>query len=139
MAREISHPGIADQLRAFSMTACRDKIRPEIIPYFQSIKDVEPGREVAIIQVDMGWAVHSLWHNNRHMYYIRVGSQIREASPQELERLFQQRGAFRIEIRPISGSSLSDLDLRRLTQYFAEIRQQATPIRMTRKLGTLSW
>jgi ATP-dependent DNA helicase RecG len=109
------------------MTACRDKIRAEIIPYFQSIKDVEPGREVAIIQVDMGWAVHSLWHNNRHMYYIRVGSQIREASPQELERLFQQRGAFRIEIRPISGSSLSDLDLRRLTQYFAEIRQQATP------------
>ena len=88
------------------MIACRDKIRPEIIPYFQSIKDVEPGREVAIIQVDMGSAVHSLWHNDRHMYYIRVGSQIREASPQELERLFQQRGAFRIEIRPISGSSI---------------------------------
>jgi ATP-dependent DNA helicase RecG len=63
------------------------------------------------------------------MYYIRVGSQSREASPQELERLFQQRGAFRIEIRPITGSSLSDLDLRRLTQYFAEIRQQATPER----------
>jgi ATP-dependent DNA helicase RecG len=114
-------------LEEWVMTTCRDKIRPEIIPYFQWIRDVEPGRHVAVVQVEMGWAVHSVWHNHRHLYYIRVGSQSREPSPEELERLFQQRGRFRIEMRPVSGSSIADLDLRRLTQYFRQIRAQNAP------------
>jgi ATP-dependent DNA helicase RecG len=116
------------KLEEWVMTLCRDKIRPEIIPYFQLLKNVEHEGDVAVVQVDMGWAVHSLWHNNRHIYYIRVGSQSREPSTQELERLFQQRDAFRIEIRPVSGSSLADLDLRRLIQYFSGIRQQVIPL-----------
>jgi ATP-dependent DNA helicase RecG len=114
-------------LEEWVMTACRDKIRPEIIPYFQWIRDVEPGKHVAVVQVERGWAVHSVWHNQRHWYYIRVGTQSREPSPEELERLFQQRGRFRIETRPVSGSSIGDLDLRRLAQYFAKVRTQQTP------------
>ncbi|MCP4156012.1 MAG: ATP-dependent DNA helicase RecG, partial [bacterium] len=74
-----------------------------------------------------GWNVHNLWHNNHRSYSIRVGSQSREASPEELERLFQQRGTFRLEIRPISGSSIDDIDRRRLRDYFIRIRQQEVP------------
>jgi ATP-dependent DNA helicase RecG len=109
------------------MTTCRDKIRPEIIPYFQWIRDVEPAKHVAVVQVERGWAVHSVWHTQRHFYYIRVGTQSREPSPEELERLFQQRGRFRVETRPVSGSSLADLDLRRLAQYFEKVRKQDAP------------
>lgn len=116
-----------DDLEQWVMNTCRDKIRPEIIPYFQWIRDVEPARHVAVVQVEAGWTVHSLWHNHRNIYYIRVGSQSREPSPEELERLFQQRGRFRVETRPVSGSSIADLDLRRLTQYFRGIRTQETP------------
>jgi ATP-dependent DNA helicase RecG len=116
------------KLEEWVMTLCRDKIRPEIIPYFQWLRNVEHEKDVAVVQIDKGWAVHSLWHNNRHTYYIRVGSQSREPSPQELERLFQQRGAFRIELHPVSGSSLADLDLRRLIQYFSGFRQQVIPL-----------
>ena len=114
-------------LEEWVMTACRDKIRPEIIPYFEIIRDVEPGKDVAVIQVERGWAVHCVWHNQHRTYYIRVGSQSREASPEELERLFQQRGAFRLELRPVSGSSLVDLDRRRLRDYFVRIRKQEVP------------
>lgn len=114
-------------LEEWVMTACRDKIRPEVIPYFELIRDVEPGKHVAVVQIEQGWAVHHVWHNNHRTYYIRVGSQSREASPEELERLFQQRGAFRLEIRPVSGSSLVDLDMRRLLDYFERIRQQSVP------------
>lgn len=106
------------------MTACRTKIRPEIIPYYELIRDVEPGKDVAVVQVDRGWAVHHVWHDQGRTYYIRVGSESREASSEELARLFQQRGAFRIELRPVSGSSLADLDLRRLGDYFGRVRQQ---------------
>jgi ATP-dependent DNA helicase RecG len=115
------------KLEEWVMSACRDKIRPELIPYFEIIRDVEPGKDVAVVLVDRGWSVHNLWHNNHRNYYIRVGSQSREASPEELERIFQQRGAFRLEVRPISGSSIKDLDLRRLRDYFVRIRQQDVP------------
>ena len=109
------------------MQACRDKIRPELIPYFEIVRDVEPGRDVAIVRVDRGWSVHHVWHDNHRTYYIRVGSTSREASQEELERLFQQRGGFRAELRPISGSGLEQLDLARLKDYFGRVRQQEVP------------
>ena len=114
-------------LEEWVMTACRDKIRPEIIPFYEEIHDVEPGKHLAIVRVDRGWTVHHVWHANHRTYYIRVGSQCREASPEELERLFQQRGAFRLETRPVSGASIQDLDLRRLKDYFQRIRTQEVP------------
>ena len=116
-----------DRLEEWIMTTCRDKIRPELIPYYEIIRDVEPGKDVAIVQVDRGWAVHNVWHNNHRTYYIRVGTQSREASAEELERLFQQRGAFRLEVRGVSGSSMNYFDYRRLNDYFQRIRSQETP------------
>jgi ATP-dependent DNA helicase RecG len=121
-------PRTYDRLEEWVMQACRDKIRPEIIPYFEVIRDVEPGKDVAIVEVERGWTVHHVWHEQHRTYYIRVGTLSREASPEELERLFQQRGAFRVEVRPVSGSSFEDLDVRRLVDYFARIRSQAVPL-----------
>jgi len=92
-----------DRSEEWVMTICRDKIRPELIPYYEIIRDVESGKDVAIVQVERGWAVHHVWHNNHRTYFIRVGTQSREASSEELERLFQQRGAFRLEVRGVSG------------------------------------
>lgn len=116
-----------DRLEEWVMTACRDKIRPELIPYFEVVRDVEPGKDVAVVRVGRGWGVHHVWHDNHRTYYIRVGTESREASPEELERLFQQRGAFRLEIRPVSGTSMLDLDRRRLRDYFARVREQEAP------------
>lgn len=114
-------------LEEWVMTTCRDKIRPSIIPFFEVIREVEPGKDVAVVSVTRGLDVHSLWHNNRNTYYIRVGTQSREPSPEELGRLFQQRGAFRAELRPVSGATLADFDRRRLRDYFGHIRQQDVP------------
>jgi ATP-dependent DNA helicase RecG len=109
------------------MTACRDKIRPEIIPYFEMVHEPVADRDVAVVDVGPGYTVHALWHNQRRQYYIRVGSECREASPEELARLFQQRGTVRAELMPVSGSTIDDLDLRRLRDYFGRIRQQELP------------
>jgi len=114
-------------LEEWVMTACRDKIRPEMIPYFETVREVEPGRDVAVVQVERGWTVHHVWHNNHRTYYIRVGSQSREASGEELERLFQQPGAFRLEIRPVSGTSAANLDRRRLRDYFGRVTNLGAP------------
>jgi len=114
-------------LEEWVMTLCRDKIRPPVIPFFETVREVEPGRDVAIVRVTRGFDVHSLWHNNRNTYYIRVGTQSREPSPEELGRLFQQRGAIRAELRSVSGATPNDLDRRRLRHYFERIRRQAVP------------
>jgi len=111
----------------FVMNACRDKIRPGLIPFYERVRDVEPGKDVVVVRVSRGRDVHTLWHDNKNAYFIRVGTQSREPTPEELGRLFQQRGSFRAELRPVSGATFADLDLRRLKNYFARIRQQAVP------------
>lgn len=116
-----------DNTEEWVMTTGRDKIRPAIIPFFEVVKDVEPGKDVGVVRVTRGFDVHALWHNNKNSYVIRVGSQSREPTPEELARLFQQRGDFRVELRPVSGAALADLDMRRLINYFSHVRQQDVP------------
>jgi ATP-dependent DNA helicase RecG len=109
------------------MNACRDKIRPGLIPFYELIRDVEAGKDVAVVRVSRGLDVHTVLHNNKNSYYIRVGTQSREPTTEELARLFQQRGNFRAELRPVSGATIADLDMRRLKNYFAFIREQDAP------------
>jgi len=116
-----------DKPEEFVMTTCRDKVRPGLIPFYEVVKDVEPGKDVAVVRVARGWDVHTLWHNNKNTYFIRAGTQTREPTTEELGRLFQQRGSFRSELRPVSGATFADLDFRRLKNYFAGVRQQEVP------------
>jgi ATP-dependent DNA helicase RecG len=116
-----------DNLEEWVMTTCRDKIRPAIIPFFEIVRNIERGKDVAVVRVTRGYDVHSLWHHNSYRYYIRVGKQSREATQEELGRLFQQRGAIRAELRPVSGATIADLDRRRLRDYFGRIREQEAP------------
>jgi ATP-dependent DNA helicase RecG len=54
---------------------CRDKIRPEVIPRIEVVRDVEPGKHVAVVMVESGYTVHCRWHNNSRDYFIRVNDQ----------------------------------------------------------------
>lgn len=116
-----------DDLEEWVLNVCRDKIRPAIIPFFEVVRGVRDNQDIAIVRVTRGYDVHALWHNNTNRYLIRAGSQSREASPEELARLFQQRGSVRAELRPVSGAVLANLDRRRLRNYFGNIRQQDVP------------
>ena len=116
-----------DDPEMFVMNTCRDKVRPGFIPFYEVVKDVEPGKDVAVVRVSCGLDVHTLWHDNKNTYFVRVGTQSREPTPEELSRLFQQRGGFRAELRPVSGATIADLDMRRLRNYFVRVRQQDVP------------
>jgi ATP-dependent DNA helicase RecG len=41
-----------DETEEWVMTVARDKIRPSITPHVQVIRDVEPGRHVAVVRVE---------------------------------------------------------------------------------------
>ncbi len=113
-------------LEEWVMNVCCDKIRPAIVPFFEVFRSVKDDNDVAIVRVTRGYDVHVLWHNNTNKYLMRVGTQSREASQEELARL-QQRGSVRAELRPVSGATLANLDRRRLRNYFGDIRQQNVP------------
>ena len=114
-------------LEEWVMNVCRDKIRPAIVPFFEVVRRVKDNHDIAIVRMTRGYDVHALWHNNTNRYLIRVGTQSREASQEELARLFQQRGSVRAELRPVSGATLANLNRRRLRNYFVDIRQQDVP------------
>ncbi|MGI9000893.1 MAG: ATP-binding protein [Pseudonocardia sp.] len=118
---------VRDDVDEWVLTCARDKVRPPLIPYVETVTDPGSGRRLAVVTVEAGYAVHAVWHNRHFSYYVRAGRQSREASPEELARLQQQRGTFRAELRPISGASIDDLDRRRLRDYFQRVRGQSVP------------
>src|SRR3990170_1236438 len=46
------HAGLRADLEEWVMTVCRDKVRPEVIPYFEIVRDIEPGKNVAVVAVE---------------------------------------------------------------------------------------
>ena len=106
---------------------CRDSIRPEVIPRIEFVRDIEPGKTVAVVGVEPGYTVHCLWQSSKRYYFIRVNDQTREPSIEELERLFQRRGNLRAELRPINSATIEHFDLHRIEDYFTRIRGQIPP------------
>jgi len=100
---------------------CRRHIDPPLVPYLTYCRDVEPGKDVAAVRVLAGPdKPYALVHRNRRNYIIRVGSTNREASREELERLFQTSGRLRYGMKPVPGSTIGDLDRRRLRDYYRQ-------------------
>ena len=58
---------------------------------------------------------------------VRAGSTTRDASDEEEMRLYMQSGRIQYDRKAMPGSSFEDFDLRRLVNYFRDIRQQEHP------------
>ena len=102
--------------------ACRAKIDPPVIPLLAWARDVVPGKDVLVVQVPQGPdKPYARVHRNRRTYFVRVGATSREASREELERLFQASGRLQYGLKPVPGADLNALDLRRLQDYFCRV------------------
>ncbi len=107
---------------------CRVKIEPPIVPHLSWVRAVEPGKDVLIVRVSQGPdKPYGRVHNNRRTYFIRVGSTSREASREELERMFQASGRVQYGLKPVPGATLEDLDRRRLRDYFGRVLGGGAP------------
>lgn len=107
---------------------CRVKIEPPIVPHLTLVRGIETGKDVLIVRVSQGPdKPYARVHNNRRTYFIRVGSTSREASREELERMFQASGRVQYGLKPVPGAALDDLDDRRLRDYFARVLGGSAP------------
>ncbi len=111
-----------ERLQEWAAEACRTKIEPPVIPNMSWLNDPETGRRVLSVGVPRGPdKPYACLHNNRKTYYIRVGDTVQEASREEMERMFQSSGRLQYGLKPVPGSHLEALDLRRLDEYFTRV------------------
>ncbi len=115
-------------LEEWVVELCRRKIEPAIIPYMSCLKNVEPGKDVLIIRIPAGPnKPYARVHNDRRNYFIRVGSTSREATQEELQRMFQALGRIQYGMKPVPGSTMQDMDFRRLKNYFSKVLEIEHP------------
>ncbi|MGD0088310.1 MAG: ATP-binding protein [Planctomycetota bacterium] len=117
-----------ERLEEWVSELCRVKITPPVIPFLSWAKEIEPGKDILAVRVPLGPdKPYARVHNDRRTYYVRVGSTCREASREELERMFQAGGHVRYGLKPVPGASLDDLDSRRLRDYFIRVLNGSVP------------
>ncbi|MDE0556189.1 MAG: putative DNA binding domain-containing protein, partial [Candidatus Poribacteria bacterium] len=113
---------IRNRLEEWVSELCRVKINPPTIPVLLWVKNAEPNRDVLAVSISRGPdKPYARVHNDRRTYYIRVGNTSREASREELERMYQESGHLRYGLKPVPGASLDAFDLRRLRDYLIQV------------------
>jgi len=96
-------------------------VHPMILPFYEEIQ-IDDQHRVAVITISQGTTKpYVVRHHGREDIYIRVGSTSRLATREQQARLFALGGMLHPELLPVSGSSLRDLSLERLTDYLATI------------------
>ena len=111
----VSRPDIETWL----MNICRENCRPALIPYFEMPELA--GKKIAVLHIPKG--INKPYQTVQGKYYIRVGSTKRLASKEELLRLFQASSLVHYDVAPVAGSSMADLDIYKLTDYFKRFYQ----------------
>lgn len=103
------------------LNAFRDKVHPQIIPYYEEI-ELEKGLRIGVITIAAGISKpYVVRHNNREEVYIRMGDRSELASREQQLRLFESCGLLYVEVLPVAGTSLSTIDKSRLTYYLQDI------------------
>lgn len=117
-----------ERLEEWVAELCRVKIEPPIIPLLAWARDAEPGRDVLAVQVTLGPdKPYARVHNGRKTYYIRVGNTSREASREELARMYQASGRVHYGLKPVPGAGLDAFEFGRLHDYLTRVREGEAP------------
>ena len=95
-------------------------IDPQIVPDYDEF--VLDDKQIAVVTVPAGSAKpYAVRQQDRTDYYIRLGDIVQRAGREQMARLFQSGGLVSVEKMPVHGSSLADLDMRRLEDYFLNV------------------
>lgn len=117
-----------DRLVEWVMEVGRTKIEPQIIPLVSWTRDIKPDRDVLAVRVTQGPdKPYACVHGGRKTYYIRVGNTSREASREELQRMYQASGHLQYGLKPVSGAEFGAFDARRLRDYLTGLGDDAVP------------
>jgi ATP-dependent DNA helicase RecG len=100
---------------------CRDEIQPSILPFIDRIA-FDSGRRVVALDVD---GKRRPYRTREGRFYVRIGSEKREASREELSVLLDEARPLRHENVPALGASLPDIDEALLWSFVREFEGDA--------------
>lgn len=108
-------------LEQWVLNAFRDKIHPQLIPFYEEIK-LADNKIVAVVSISMGLSKpYVVRHNGREDVYIRMGSRSELASREQQLRLFESGGLLHVETMPVAGTTIDNIDLERISFYLKHI------------------
>ena len=110
------------------MEIARMHLRPAAIPFWENLK-LDDGNVVGVISLpaDAPDKPYKAKRGTAWVTQVRVGTTTRDATDAEEARLYMQSGHLQYDRKPVSGATFGDLDLRRLVNYFRDLRQQGAP------------
>lgn len=117
------------QAEEWVMQVLRDNVQPSVIPFWETVAWDE-NKIVGVVTLpgdapDKPYKVRR--GSGAWVTTVRVGTTTRDASREEEARLYMQSGYLQYDRKPVPGASLDDLDRRRLTDYFRNVRGQKCP------------
>jgi ATP-dependent DNA helicase RecG len=117
-----------EQAEEWVMGAARTHLRPAAIPFWETL-DWGDGKVVGVVSLpaDAPDKPYKFMRGSAWVTQIRVGTTSRDASDDEEARLYMQSGRLHYDRKPVPGASLGDFDMRRLVDYFRDVRRQICP------------
>jgi ATP-dependent DNA helicase RecG len=96
----------AESVQEELVRICREEIQPPLVPYIDRIA-FDNGRRVVALDVD---GKRRPYRTRDGRYYLRIGSEKREASREELSGLLDEARPIRYENVPVAGATIKDID-----------------------------
>jgi ATP-dependent DNA helicase RecG len=100
---------------------CREDVQPPIFPYVDRIA-FDNGRRVVALDIE---AKRRPYRTTEGRFYLRVGSDKREATPEELSDLFDEARPVRLENLPALRATLTDIDEAHVWSFLREFEGDA--------------
>jgi ATP-dependent DNA helicase RecG len=94
--------GVQDEL----VRICREEIQPPLVPFIDRIA-FDNGRRVVALDVE---GKRRPYRTRDGRYFLRIGSEKREASREELGTLLDEARPMRYENVPVAGATIKDID-----------------------------
>ena len=126
-----------EKVEEWVMEAARTHLRPAAIPFWETISWDE-SKTVGIVSVpaDAFDKPYKYKRGSAWVTQIRAGTTSRDATDEEEARLYMQSGRLQYDRKPVPGAGLEDFDIRRLNNYFRDIRRQSCPSEHDREAWT---
>jgi ATP-dependent DNA helicase RecG len=93
--------------------------RNNVIPALEVIIEQRSVDTLAVLYIEVPKGAEKPYQTQQNQFLVRIGSTNRTATQGELMRMFQQSGMFHFDQVAVSGTTINDLNLAALDQYFA--------------------
>ncbi len=96
----------SDDVQEALVRICREEIFPALVPYIDRVA-FDNGRRIVALDIE---GKRRPYRTRDGRYYIRIGSEKREATREELSALMDEARPLRYENVPVHGANIEDID-----------------------------